>query len=607
MYTVGLNTSGFEKGSKKVDDTRKKMQKNYESYSKRQVSLNARLQTTVKQRLKAEEALNKAQLEGEKNLTKYIDTLDFLIKKEEDLRLQQAKLSLAFKENFKSAEQAKFNFASLKKSLSPLAVAGGAVAAAFATLKVTADKLDSLGKRAGDFNMTATALYELQHQASLAGVESNHLDDALKTLTERAGENHIKFKELGVELKKTNGETKNTGELLIEVAEKLDDFSTNTESAKIATELFGGEGLSVMRMLKDNKDALKEAFNKNTIDEATKAAAEFNDNLENLAHSIMPSVYNYAGKIIDGFNALKAFWVDGKSYYEYVQDKLNAQTEAQNKQIKIEENRKEAIKYQKKLEEERNQIAQRDLEYQKNLTKESNTRLGLESSIADSISEEYAALTKALDAEKKEAERAQKEAEALKLKREEYDLELKISILENGTDAQKAQAESMKNAIERNRLMKEYGFSIEEATNRLRAQKELENKGNVKYSQSDIEKAKKILERGEGGTVGKKTLEQAQAIVGGNEIQGDRVSIFKNVSAQSQRLQFADAALKESSAVKSSAATKSQASASNASAAETGSDNTENLINQILNKLNVLDDIKTNFNTLLKNYKLKTA
>lgn len=602
-----MNTSGFEKGSKKVDDTRKKMQKNYESYSKRQVSLNARLQTTVKQRIKAEEALNKAQLEGEKNLTKYIDTLDSLIKKEEDLRFQQAKLSYAFNENLKDVKKAGLNFENLKKSMVPITVAAGAVASGFASLKIMADKLDSLGKRAGDFNMTATALYELQHQASLAGVESNHLDDALKTLTERAGENHIKFKELGVELKKTNGETKNTGELLIEVAEKLDDFAVNTESAKIATELFGGEGLRVMRMLKDNKDALKEAFNKNTIDEAAKAAAEFNDNLENLAHSIMPSVYSYAGKIIDGFNALKAFWVDGKSYYEYVQDKLNAQTESLNKQIRLEENKKKYIAEQKKAEEQRNRAAQRDLEFQENLTKEANTRLGLESSIADSISEEYAALTKVLDAEKKEAERAQKEAEALKLKREEYDLELKISILENGTDAQKAQAESMKNAIERNRLMKEYGFSIEEATNRLRAQKELENKGNVKYSQSDIEKAKKILERGEGGTVGKKTLEQAQAIVSGNEIQGNRVSIFKNVSAQSQRLQFADAALKESSAVKPSAAAKSQSSASNGSGGETGSDNTDNLINQILNKLNVLDDIKTNFNTLLKNYKLKTA
>lgn len=602
-----MNTSGFEKGSKKVDDTRKKMQKNYESYSKKQVSLNARLQTTVKQRIKAEEALNKAQLEGEKNLTKYIDTLDSLIKKEEDLRFQQAKLSYAFNENLKDVKKAGLNFENLKKSMVPITVAAGAVASGFASLKIMADKLDSLGKRAGDFNMTATALYELQHQASLAGVESNHLDDALKTLTERAGENHIKFKELGVELKKTNGETKNTGELLIEVAEKLDDFAVNTESAKIATELFGGEGLRVIRMLKDNKDALKDAFNKDTIDEAAKAAAEFNDNLENLAHSIMPSVYNYAGKFIEGLNVLKAFWVDGKSYYEYVQDKLNAQTESLNKQIRLEENKKKYIAEQKKVEEQRNRAAQRDLEFQENLTKESNTRLDIESSIADSIREEYAALTKALDAEKKEAERAQKEAEALKLKREEYDLELKISILENGTDAQKAQAESMKNAIERNRLMKEYGFSIEEATNRLRAQKELENKGNVKYSQSDIEKAKKILERGEGGTVGKKTLEQAQAIVGGNEIQGNRVSIFKNVSAQSQRLQFADAALQESSAVKSSAAAKPQSSASNGSGGETGSYNTDNLINQILNKLNVLDDIKTNFNTLLKNYNTKTA
>lgn len=154
---------------------------------------------------------------------------------------------------------------------------------------------------------------------------------------------------------------------------------------------------------------------------------------------------------------------------------------------------------------------------------------------------------KLLEQEKKDAEAekkkiaderkaAEEKAKQIAQARAEFELQFKIQKLEK--DGKQEQADAIKNTLERNRLMKEYGYSIDEATRAVKALRDLEKqddgKGKVSYSEKDVEKAKKLLERGESGSVGKKTLEQAQAIVEGRQIEGGELAIFSGASKRAK-------------------------------------------------------------------------
>lgn len=113
--------------------------------------------------------------------------------------------------------------------------------------------------------------------------------------------------------------------------------------------------------------------------------------------------------------------------------------------------------------------------------------------------------------------------------REEFELQTKIQILQ--AQGKTREAEALKFAKARNELMEKYGYSLEQAERVQRTLNELDKaKGGVKTEYSDEAKAQaqKILERGEGGSIGKKTIEEAQAIVDGKTPEGGfTTSMFK--------------------------------------------------------------------------------
>lgn len=143
---------------------------------------------------------------------------------------------------------------------------------------------------------------------------------------------------------------------------------------------------------------------------------------------------------------------------------------------------------------------------------------------------------KAAEKAKKEEEAAQKEREQILQSRENYAYELKLKLLQTQEDNKQFKKLEDKLKLERRiaELMKEQGYSREQAYKFAKLEKELEGGKQVKYSEKDIEKAKKIVERGEGGSVGKKTLEQAQAILAGKRIEGDEVAVFSGASERSK-------------------------------------------------------------------------
>lgn len=138
------------------------------------------------------------------------------------------------------------------------------------------------------------------------------------------------------------------------------------------------------------------------------------------------------------------------------------------------------------------------------------------------------------EAAKKEQEAAQKERERVLQSRENYEYELKLRVLEAKGNTELADKLKMEQRVAE--LMKEQQYSREEAYKFAKLEKELAVGKQVQYSEKDIAKAKRIVERGEGGTVGKKTLEQAQAILAGKEISGKELSIFAGAGSRGTKL-----------------------------------------------------------------------
>lgn len=154
-----------------------------------------------------------------------------------------------------------------------------------AAIKGFIDELDRLAKRARDIGTTASALQEISHQASLAGVGAEKLDVGLKTLARTYG--------------------KDVKTAMIELSGRVEE---GTLSVAEANRYFGENAMEMMRILGQGKDAVTQMFNAKGIDGAAAAAERFNDSLENVGNVAK----KVGGLILDGwskiFDAVVEVW-----------------------------------------------------------------------------------------------------------------------------------------------------------------------------------------------------------------------------------------------------------------------------------------------------------
>ena len=496
----------------------------------------------------------------------------------------------AMKQELAQIRQQQSSFAGIKKALAGLGI-GAAIGASAHQFTKMVDTLDAMAKRARDVQMTASQLQELTHQANLAGVGAGALDISIKSFNRNislaamnTGEAKNAIAKMGLALKDANGESKTQAQLLRETAYYFADNAGNAENAGLAARLFGERGAEMLRIFESGRETIDAVFSANKIDAAAAAAEEFNRNMSNLSDNIMPSIYKVVGDIANVINyeinperfftsiaekqfeslnltrAQKKELIDTTAQLSKLEEKLSmlkptkttgffgAMKTVDNPEYKITKEQINALREkQKELakiggqqfinNEKEKEAGKAREESDKRLAAQEAERLRQEQQSYEELYQLTLATAEARDKEDADAKKAADEARRLQLKRDEYDLQLRIKQLESGDSRQQAAADALKNSIERNRLMKEYGFSIEEATERLKAQRELENAGNnqAQYSDADRKKAERILKRGEKGTVGKKTLEQAQAILDGKEVEGDAVDMFKGAQRNAQR------------------------------------------------------------------------
>ena len=204
---------------------------------------------------------------------------------------------------------------------------------AFAVAKVRSfiDELDSLGKRANDLKMSAAEFKALSHEAEHAGLSMGQFDDAMKSFAEKmsaaasgAGTEATQLAKLGVSLTDVNGKYKSTSQLLMDVADAYKTNAGGAESAKIATDLFGGSGLKMVRVLEQGSEALRaqvkdfEAYNA-AVDQASLSNELIKDSTSTLERAFAKSfgniaiLANYVGR-----NIASVF--GGQSYSERVME-----------------------------------------------------------------------------------------------------------------------------------------------------------------------------------------------------------------------------------------------------------------------------------------------
>ena len=406
-------------------------------------------------------------------------------------------------------------------------------------IKSFIDKLDDLGKRARDVGLTASQLQELGHQARLAGIETGTLDTSIKSFNRNislaamdTGEARKALDSMGISIKDTNGATKSQSDLLKEVATYFANNAGEAENAGRATRLFGESGAEMLRIFEGGEEVINRVFNASGFDKASAAAERLNDSLENVKNTAMRA----GAFIVNGWSDLIDYGTDvfkgkklGSTMYEREQTKANDDQRKKNAQERAAQ-RKAVADYQKALD-ELIKIDQRSLstrERYRNLTRQINELTQRETNSVAEGAKKQSDINKLL----KERLPLKQQLDAQNESRREFELQTQISVLR--AQGRTQEAEQLEFAKQRNELMRKYGYSIEEATRAQQTLNELNKpaggaSGDGKNLDEMQKKAQSILERGKGGTIGKKTLEDAQAAAEGRIPEGGfKTAMFKD-------------------------------------------------------------------------------
>lgn len=425
---------------------------------------------------------------------------------------------------------------------------GGAIASAITVgaFKRIIDDLDGLAKRARDVGMTASQLQELSHQAKLAGASTSQLDASIKTFNRNislaamgTGEAKNALKEMGISLTTANGAMKSQSQLLRETAKYFAENAGNATNAGKAARIFGENGAELLRVFESGGDSIDRIFNAKKIDEAADEAERFNDKLENVRNK----AFKVGSSVISGWSDISDFLTNdifngiGDAEYKRAEKRANEEAQRIRNQIAANEQARKKAEAEFNAElEKQSDILRGEISPLEKLAK-------IQQKIADINAQTFEdgdyftalKLAKELTAQYKEQVAIRKQLisaqNAKEQSREAFELETKIQILRaQGKDDEAKRLEFAKN---RNALMDKYGYSIQQATAAQKTLDALKDKegGGVKYSDEAKKRAEAILKRGEGGTVGKQTLKEAQAIVNGESIEGGfKTSMFERLT-----------------------------------------------------------------------------
>ena len=327
---VGGDTSSLEKALRNVDkdirDTTADL-KQVERLLKFDPS-NTELLAT-KQRL-----LNEKVAETKQKLTELKKAQDDLVKNEgveknssayEELQNRISVAEAALKQATKEADSFNVSLASASASLNKVAdgaqkvadktkalsAAGAAVAAGIGAMAVkamtAADELNTLAKQSG---LTTAEIQKMQYASDLVDVSTDDIIGALtkmrKNMASTSTETQEAWKKLGISVKDSSGEYRDSTEVFYEALEALSNVRNETERDVIAMQLFGKNADQLAGIIDDGGAKLKalgdeaERTGKIWSQESIDAANAVNDMVDALKADVSQTI------LITGAKALEA-------------------------------------------------------------------------------------------------------------------------------------------------------------------------------------------------------------------------------------------------------------------------------------------------------------
>lgn len=219
--------------------------------------------------------------------------------------------------------------ANLKKMT--LALSGTAAGFAFATKKAI-EFADTIGKTADKIGVTTDELQELRFAAQQTGVATNQLDLGLQRFVRRTAEAAEGTGELvkvlekyDIDVKGANGETRDSIEILKDLADATQNASSESEQLRIAFKAFDSEGAALVNLLRQGSEGL-ERFQRQARDlglvmdeNLIRKAEQANDELNILAQSlkvqvagslasISPAIIEIGKNLRDVIPVIVEFW-----------------------------------------------------------------------------------------------------------------------------------------------------------------------------------------------------------------------------------------------------------------------------------------------------------
>ena len=182
-----------------------------------------------------------------------------------------------------------------------MTIAGGIITGAFAMIvKKTADIGDQFDKMSLRTGVSVEKLSALAHVADISGTSIDTIENSLRFLAsglkdaaDGTGLAKDAFEELGISVVDSEGNLRDTVDVMKEAATKLSKMTDETKKVALAGEIFGKRyGSQLLPMLKMGgqgiEDLMKQAekLNLTITDKAAKAAANFKDEMTKLTGSI---------------------------------------------------------------------------------------------------------------------------------------------------------------------------------------------------------------------------------------------------------------------------------------------------------------------------------
>jgi lambda family phage tail tape measure protein len=206
--------------------------------------------------------------------------------------------------------------ASLKKfALATGAVVGAAAVSLGVMVRRTINAMDEMGKASRRIGMSVENLSALKFQADFAGVSMQQLETSVvrlsRTMSQAAQGNKESadiFKRLGVNVLTTNGELRDTHDVMLDVADAFQRMENGALKTAAAQQLF--RNTSIINVLNEGSEGMRrsaqraEEMGAIMRTESTLAAEQFNDNMTSMGKHLEAFTIYISNKTLPTLNSL---------------------------------------------------------------------------------------------------------------------------------------------------------------------------------------------------------------------------------------------------------------------------------------------------------------